>query len=50
MLEAQTHLEQAIILYDPRKRRLGAIHDSDVAGLSIAALNLLLLGYGVGVG
>jgi predicted ATPase len=44
--QARTHLERAISLYNnPEKRVLAAISDPGVASLSIAALNLWLLGY-----
>jgi predicted ATPase len=45
LIESQAHLEQAITLYDPHKRRSQTIHDPRVAALSIAALTLWLLGY-----
>jgi predicted ATPase/class 3 adenylate cyclase len=43
--ESREHLEQAIALYDPQKRRLRAFHDPGVAGLALAALTLGALGY-----
>jgi class 3 adenylate cyclase/predicted ATPase len=43
--QSRTHLEQAITLYDPKKRRFRASHDPGVACLSIAALTLWSLGY-----
>jgi predicted ATPase len=43
--QSRKHLEQAITLYDPRKRRYRAFHDPGVACLAIAALTLCALGY-----
>jgi predicted ATPase len=45
LLQSRTHLEQAITLYDPQKRRSRAFHDTGVACLSVAAFTLWSLGY-----
>ncbi len=44
---ARADLEQAITLYEPRRRRVPVLYDSGVASLSIAAFTLWALGYPV---
>ena len=45
LAQSQKHLEQAIALYQPRRRRVRAFHDPGVACQAIAALTLWTLGY-----
>lgn len=45
LTESRAHLDQAIALYDPHKRRPYLFHDPGVTCLSIAGLTLWSLGY-----
>src|SRR5215469_1711133 len=46
LTQARQHLERAIALYDnPQRRLVSPVNDPGVGCLSIAALNLWLLGY-----
>jgi class 3 adenylate cyclase/predicted ATPase len=45
LLQCRIHLEQAIALYDPQKRRFPAFQDPGVGSLSVLALTLWALGY-----
>jgi class 3 adenylate cyclase/predicted ATPase len=43
--QSRTHLEQAIALYDPQKRRVSALYDLGVSCPAVAAFTLHWLGY-----
>src|SRR5262249_3415472 len=44
LLQCRTHLEQAVALYDPHKRRVPTVQDPGIGSLSLLALTLWMLG------
>jgi tetratricopeptide (TPR) repeat protein len=45
LLQCRTHLEQAVALYDPHKRRVPTFQDPGIGSLDLLAITLWELGY-----